>query len=318
MINRIKIFQSILDTITFNELSPVDNIGNEYDLLLEQGPTNNKQLIANPRKEYVAFFWGAPSSPVHSAKIQAPSGSYSFRWYKPDTGEVIGTGISSSNGILEINSPSSWNEGAGLALVVKNLNLNVAKIRIDNGWDDSEEFSSGNIDRESSDIELVFDSSSGRGNQVIGLRFNQVNIPNGGIILNAYIQFEVDEINNTAGEMTIHGEASNSSQSFSPTIGNISQREKTGASMQWIPALWNQMGEIGTKQRTPDLSHIVQQIVNRNGWSSGNSMSFIISGSGQRVARSYDGDPSGGALLFCEYSAPLSAPSNLKILADIQ
>ncbi len=56
---------------------------------------------------------------------------------------------------------------------------------------------------------------------------------------------------------------------------------------------------------TPDLSPVVQEIVNRNGWASGNAITFIIdkiSGSGVRYARSFDGYNPSAALFHVEYN----------------
>ncbi len=51
-----------------------------------------------------------------------------------------------------------------------------------------------------------------------------------------------------------------------------------------------------------NLSPIIQEIVNRTGWSPGNALVMIITGSGKRVAEAYDGDHAGGPLLHIEYS----------------
>ena len=56
---------------------------------------------------------------------------------------------------------------------------------------------------------------------------------------------------------------------------------------------------------TPNLSPVVQEIVNRNGWASGNAITFIIdkvSGSGFRYARSFDGYNPSAALFHVEYN----------------
>jgi hypothetical protein len=55
--------------------------------------------------------------------------------------------------------------------------------------------------------------------------------------------------------------------------------------------------------RTPDLSSIVQEIVNHSSWSSGNAMAFIIEGSGKRVTKSYDGSRWSAPLLHVEYGS---------------
>lgn len=62
------------------------------------------------------------------------------------------------------------------------------------------------------------------------------------------------------------------------------------------------MGEVDPDQRTPDLSSIVQEIMDRPGWSGGNSLVIIITGTGEWVAESYNGDPRGAPLLHVEYT----------------
>jgi hypothetical protein len=42
---------------------------------------------------------------------------------------------------------------------------------------------------------------------------------------------------------------------------------------------------------------VIQEIVDRSGWTSGNSLALVITGTGERVAESYDGKPSGARLL---------------------
>jgi hypothetical protein len=42
------------------------------------------------------------------------------------------------------------------------------------------------------------------------------------------------------------------------------------------------------KVRTPDLSHLVNGIINRPDWSEGNAIVFVISGEGRRVIEAFD------------------------------
>ncbi len=55
------------------------------------------------------------------------------------------------------------------------------------------------------------------------------------------------------------------------------------------------------KHQTSDISSIVQEIVDRGGWASGNSMVLIVEGSGKRVAEAYDGESANAPLLVIEY-----------------
>ena len=61
------------------------------------------------------------------------------------------------------------------------------------------------------------------------------------------------------------------------------------------------VGESGPDQRTPDIGPVIQQIIGQPGWASGNALVIIVTGTGERVAESYRGDPGGAPLLTIEY-----------------
>src|SRR6266498_3693907 len=142
------------------------------------------------------------------------------------------------------------------------------------GSDDAEESSSGVLSLDSSDLELVRDGS----NQQVGIRFTDVNIPQGAAITNAYIQFRVDETNSEATTLTIKGEAIDHAPTFTTTSHNISARARSTSSVTWSPTAWNTVNEAGANQRTPDLSAIIQETVDRPGWASGNALAILITG----------------------------------------
>jgi hypothetical protein len=58
--------------------------------------------------------------------------------------------------------------------------------------------------------------------------------------------------------------------------------------------------------QTPDLKTIVQEIVDRGTWQSGNAMSFIITGTGHRTAVSYEGQTGYAPLLHVTYTEAAS------------
>lgn len=179
--------------------------------------------------------------------------------------------------------------------------------RVASGNDDAEESSAGFMYLNSSDLELVNDSYQSAGNQKVGMRFTGVNIPQGAAIENAYIQFTVDETVNTSGTITVRAEATNSAAGFSTNTNNISGRNLTTASKTWNPANWTSVGAAGTDQRTPDISAIIQEVVNRSGWNSGNALAVIVSGSGKRVAESYNGSSGRAPLLVVQYKTSSSS-----------
>ena len=164
--------------------------------------------------------------------------------------------------------------------------------------DDAEERPTGNVTLTSSDLELTQD---GTNQQVVGMRFTGLNIPPGASIQNAYLQFQVDETGSDVTSLTIHGEAADNAATFIATSGNITSRTTTAASVPWMPAPWLTTGEAGPDQRTDDISTVIQEIVNRPGWSSGNSLAIIISGTGDRTAESFNGVPAAAPRLHVEY-----------------
>lgn len=62
-------------------------------------------------------------------------------------------------------------------------------------------------------------------------------------------------------------------------------------------------------QQTPDLKAVVQEIVNRGGWVSGNALALVVTGTGRRVAVAYDGVKASAPLLHVEYSTDEAPPA---------
>jgi hypothetical protein len=92
-----------------------------------------------------------------------------------------------------------------------------------------------------------------------------------------------------AASLLIEGQAADNAPTFAKITNNISSRARTSANVGWIPAPWGTVGAQGPDQQTPDLTSVMQELVNRGGWASGNSMVFIISGTGVRTAEAFDG-----------------------------
>ncbi|MDX1744588.1 MAG: metallophosphoesterase, partial [Halobacteriales archaeon] len=178
------------------------------------------------------------------------------------------------------------------------------EVRVSSGADDVEESDTGSMYVTSSDLELVYGGS--RGNQVVGIRFNGIAIPQGARIDGAYVQFQTDETSSDPTNLIIRAEASDDAAPFGSDDWNVSSRSTTSNSVEWVPPAWESAGEAGADQRTPPLVPLIQEIVDRPGWASGNSMVLIIEGSGERVAEAYDGDQTGAPLLHIEYSSGVS------------
>ena len=170
--------------------------------------------------------------------------------------------------------------------------------RITSSSDDSEEGQSGRILLTSSDLELVDDV--GAGNQLVGLRFANISIPQGAHIDRAWIEFETDETGSAATSLSFTAENSDNAPAFTAAAYDISNRFTVNASVPWDAMdPWTTVNE---KHQSPDLSTVLQQVINRGGWVAGNAVVFIISGQGTRTAESYEGEAGAASLLHVEYS----------------
>lgn len=177
-------------------------------------------------------------------------------------------------------------------------NIQTIEQRVSSSIDDIEESSSGSISQWSSDLELTQESSQ----QLIGIRFTNITIPKNATITSAYIQFKTDERSSGSSALTIHAQKTSNALRFSTTTRELSNKARTTTSITWSPADWNTIGESGLNQRTSDIKSLVQELVSQANWKTNNAMAFIISGTGKRVAESYDGDTRGAPLLHIEYT----------------
>jgi hypothetical protein len=200
---------------------------------------------------------------------------------------------------LTVTDPSGAGASDSMILTVVKPPPSVVDIGVATGNDDAEERSSGSMYLNSSDLEFVDDGS--RTGQTVGMRFTGIEVPQGATITAASVQFQVDETNSGPVSLLIRGQDADDTAAFTSATGNISSRPMTSASVAWSPAAWTSVGARGEDQRTPDLSEIIQEIVDRPDWASGNAMTIIVTGSGERTAESYNGSSSGAPALHIEY-----------------
>ena len=208
-------------------------------------------------------------------------------------------------------------------LVIEYIGVQTMSIRVNSADDDQEEWISasgtqtqsktiGDLDPGSSDLEFGAEST-GNDPQMVGIRFNNINLPQGAIVQNAYIQFTVDATgkNNDPCIVHIKGEDNDTPSIFKPSVKyNITSRTKTSDSVVWnvSGSTWSTVGAATADQRTPNLKPIIEKLTNRKGWTSGNSMAFFLYGKGTREVESYDGDAPKAPLLVIEYLGGNSGP----------
>ena len=165
--------------------------------------------------------------------------------------------------------------------------------------------SNGDVDAATNDIEM------GSATGPLGMRW-AMDIPQGATITNATIQFTSDEANAQATILNINGEdVDNAAPFVDGSNGTISSRTLTTANVVWNVPVWLDEDLSGPEQRTPDISTIIQEIVDRPGWTYGNDLALIIDGTGERWIEGWNGAPGVTPILVVEFEQDLEV-TNIK------
>jgi hypothetical protein len=147
-----------------------------------------------------------------------------------------------------------------------------------------------------------------KASELIGLRFQNIKIPDGAFITTANLVFFGAAADTSNANLTIKGEASINPATYT-TTNLISSRPTTTASVNWKPRPWTQEDvQNYNYQFSPDISPVLNEIMGL-GWKSGSALAFVISGEGNFPVRSYNAGQ--GAYLFIYYTdpnAPIETP----------
>lgn len=178
----------------------------------------------------------------------------------------------------------------------------------------------------SSDLELMSDGHE----QVVAIRFGPVNIPSGSTIYSASVQFAIDEVkaeSNLPITIAIFAEASDDAAALTSADYDLSSRVPTESSRIWRPPMATEAAGgndyslcwelnhcaatpwsvVGAQVQSPNIAHILQEVIDRPGWVSGNSVAVLfaqLSGVGVRTVES------GGIILNYEFDVtpPVDPP----------
>lgn len=201
----------------------------------------------------------------------------------------VGNSQSDVTELVDANNTVSLN-GSTLEFAKKLSQKTTKSIRADNNSDLATEWMGGQAqgtvfaDGCPQLIDRYQSCDSSWGNVVdtlLGVRFRNLGVPPGALIDSAAIEFTIrDQQNNGFGEdssdvsVTIHGERADTGPFLINSLNNISSRDKTSAVVGW-PIISNPAA--GAKLTTTDLSSIIQEQVNQQGWSNNSNASFIFS-----------------------------------------
>ena len=159
---------------------------------------------------------------------------------------------------------------------------------------------------------------------IAALRFSSVSIPKGATILNARIKFKGQStVGDIADPIQIRAENIGNSAILTSTAGCISGKTRTNSFANWLPT-----SAVNGEYFSNSLDFIVNEIITRTDWASGNAMTFIFevnstAAAGRSVTfTSFDGSSANAPQLVIEYTTnPVngleSSPKSSKNVVNI-
>lgn len=139
---------------------------------------------------------------------------------------------------------------------------------LDSPYDDGFVYNSGNEYINESYIRIGTDSKT-------GVRFQNINLNSGDEVVEAYIEFIASENSSSAMTINISGDVSNNNNPqnyYSSTSTPLISRNQLTSSLSMNIPSFNRFGTV----RTENISSLIQELINKGNWVSGNSMSFIM------------------------------------------
>jgi hypothetical protein len=209
----------------------------------------------------------------------------------PPTSTPAASATSTTVASLPSPTPTTGNPDTG----------NQVTVQVNSSADDSNE-DNGKYDP--TNKVLWIGSASSATASYTGLRFNNITIPQGAVITSAKLMLYSPSTQWISIGLQINADASDNSAPFSDA-SLPSKRPLTAAVVKhqsnapWSANTWYTFDEMRT---------VVQEVVSRPGWKSGNSISIIMKGTiaawGRKFMVSQDGNPAFGPKLVITFGGP--------------
>ena len=136
----------------------------------------------------------------------------------------------------------------------------------------------------------------------VGLRFANITLQKNAPITRAYIEFSTAGQDSANTTFSIEAVAQDNPTVFTTGIFNISTLPVYSEAVNWVMNYaWVTTDEV---HQSADITALVQKLVDRSGWASGNAMAFVISNGEDvfRKAKSWNADPAKAPKLHIEYA----------------
>jgi len=304
----------IVDRGVDNDTDPGENDGKLYEMAVQLPPIPNLAPVVSVGPDRPTHV-GAPlvlravvrddGLPTSSTTVnwQAVSGPGTVTFEAPQSAETSATFSAAGTYVVRAQASDSALTGSddlratvvapGAALP---LDIPVAK-----AYDDVEQRPTGFADWVGTTLNIP---NAGGTSQTVGIRFDNIDVPRGATVTEAWVQFTSKGANSSATTVQIAGIAEDDTATFTTSPTTVTSRPRTQARANWSPAAWTAAGLSGTAQRTSDVRAVAQEVLSRPGWRQGNALAFVLTGTGERRASSVDGPAPAPPVLHLAYTAP--------------
>lgn len=305
----------VVDRGVDNDSDPAENDGRLFEMRVDLPPIVNLAPVVDAGRDAPVVV-GEPL-PLRAAVRDdgRPGASTSLTWTKTagpgtvtfaDATSTQTTATFAAAGTYVVRATASDGTLAGADEVSITVVAAGAPLPLDTpvakAFDDVEQRPTGYADWLGSSLNIP---RAGTTSQTIGIRFDELAVPVGATITEAWIQFRATGTNSDKASIQVAGIAEDDTATFTTSGATVSSRPRTEATVTWAPPAWKS-GQTTSAQRTVDLRSLVQEVVRRPGWRAGNALAFVMTGSGERRASSHDGVAA--PLLHLAYTTTVPPP----------
>lgn len=164
--------------------------------------------------------------------------------------------------------------------------------------DDVEEHPNGWMSMDSRTLDMT---SNNKLQYKTGIHIPQLNIPANAQIIDAFLEFGVRDGSGSQAQLQIAVEQAANARAFNDERYTLSQRPLFPNPIAWKPQNWDRADYQDSRQHSSDIAALVQQLIQQPGWQTGNAVNFVIQGTGDVKATSYDRDPNLAPRLLVRY-----------------
>jgi type IV pilus assembly protein PilY1 len=255
----IKRITSLLSAFLITVLISISAMGDDLEIYLGTGVTSTTY---NPNVLFIMDTSGSMRSKDRTAETRMLKVQNALK-------TALGSATNINAGLMRFSD-----FGGPILFPVRGLDSPFSPeiiISITSGTDDAYE-----IDDEVTISSTEIDLTKGPDSVLTGLRYQGLRIPRGAVITSARVRFTSSTLNTSDATLSFRAEAVSNATTFQNQGSNISNRLTTSAEVIWDND--NNFPLSSESVLSPDISAVLQEVINRGDWCGGNSLNLIIEG----------------------------------------